>query len=77
MGIKLKPILQKIMSILKKEKFYIKRMKGSHIILNREPKLRRPIIIPNKNKLSNAVRQNLINQCKEIDINTEKLEELF
>jgi len=73
----LKPIVQKIMNILHKEGFEIKRFRGSHISINKNPSLNRPIIIPNKKELSNAVRNNLIRELKEVGINTKKIEELF
>ena len=77
MAIKLKPIVRKIISFLEKQGFQIKRIKGSHVIINKTPSLKRPIVIPNKDKISNEVRQNLITQCQEIGINTSKLEDLF
>ncbi len=73
----LKPIVQKIMNILHKEGFEIKRFRGSHISINRNPPLMRPIIIPNKKELSNAVRNNLLRELKEVGIDTKKIEELF
>ena len=77
MKYKLTPIVHKIMSLLEKEGFQIKRFSGSHISINKNPSLRRPIIIPNKKNLSNVLRLNLIKQLKEERINTEKIEELF
>ncbi len=73
----LKPIIKEIMSILEKEGFEIKRIRGDHIIINREPPLRRPIVLVNEKRLSNAVRLNLIKELKEAGINTTKIEELF
>ncbi len=77
MAYKLKPIVQKIVNILKKEGIEIKRMKGDHIILNKNPSLKRPIVLVNVKKLSNAVRLNLIKECEEIGINTAELKDLF
>jgi len=73
----LTPIIRKIMSILKKQGFKVVRIKGSHIVINRNPSLPRPIIIPNKKRLSNAVRLNLIKECKGAGVDTTKLENLF
>lgn len=77
MGYHLKPKVQKIINLLRKEGFEIKRIRGSHIVINRNPPLKRPIIIPNKDELSNAVRLNLIKELKEAGIGTYKIEELF
>ncbi len=77
MTLKLKPIIKEIMSILQKEGFEIKRMRGDHIVINRIPPLKRPIVLVNEKRLSNAVRNNLIKECKEEGINTDKLEDLF
>jgi predicted RNA binding protein YcfA (HicA-like mRNA interferase family) len=77
MGYRLKPIVQKIINLLRKEGFEIQRFSGSHISINRNPPLKRPIVIPNKSPLSNAVRLNLIKELKEAGIDTQKIEELF
>ena len=80
MGFRLTPIVSKIMSILKKHNLEIKRMRGDHIVINRIeglPKLRRPIILVNEKRLSNAVRLNLIKECQEIGINKEEFEGIF
>ena len=74
MSLRLKPIIKKIMSILKKHGFCIVRIRGDHIIINRNPSLKRPIVLVNVKKLSNAVRQNLIKECKEVGIKTKELE---
>ncbi len=74
MSLRLKPIIKKIMSILRKHGFYIVRIRGDHIIINRNPSLKRPIVLVNVKKLSNAVRQNLIKECKEVGIKTKELE---
>ncbi len=75
MAYRLTPIVSEIMSILKKYNIEIKRMKGDHIVINiREgfPSLKRPIILVNEKRLSNAVRLNLIRECGEIGINKEE-----
>ena len=80
MGYRLTPIVSKIMSILNKHDLEIKRMKGDHIIINRknnQQSLRRPIVLVNEKRLSNAVRINLIKECEEIGINKEKFEGIF
>ena len=77
MALRLKPIIKKIMSLLNKEGFSISRIKGDHIIINKIPSLKRPIVIPNVKRLSNAVRNNLLKSCEEIGIDTTKLKELF
>ena len=80
MSLRLTPIVSKIMSILKKHDFEIKRMRGDHIIINRVgnlPKLRRPIVLVNEKRLSNAVRLNLLKECEEIGIKKEEFEGMF
>ena len=64
----LTPIVKDILRILKKYGLEVKRIKGSHIAINRDHpnKLKRPIIIPNKNNLSIGVKRNLIKQFQEI-----------
>ena len=74
---RLKPTIQRIMNLLRKEGFEIQRMRGDHIIINKSPSLVRPIVLVNEKRLSNAVQKNLIKQCQETGMNTEKLEELF
>ena len=69
MALKLKPIIKEILSILKKHGFYIVRIKGDHVIINREPSLKRPIVLVNEKKLSNAVRLNLLKECEDCGIN--------
>lgn len=68
--------MQKVVNILKKEGFFIERMRGDHIIINRIPSLRRPIVLVNVKKPSNIVRQNLLSTCYESGINKEVIEEL-
>ena len=80
MSLKLTPIISEIISILKKHNLEIKRMKGDLIIINKiegfQP-LRRPIVLVNEKRLSNAVRLNLIKECEEIGINKEEFEDIF
>lgn len=80
MTYRLTPIVSKIMSVLKKHNLDIVRMRGDHIIINSVkpfPVLRRPIVLVNDKHLSNAVRLNLIRECKEIGINEEEFEGIF
>ena len=80
MAHKLTPIVSKIMSVLKKHNLEIIRMKGDHIIINRIkplPHLRRPIVLVNEKRLSNAVRLNLLKECEEIGIKKEEFEGIF
>ena len=71
-----KPIISKVISILEKQGFYVEHMRGDHIKLNRNPPLKRPIILVNVKQPSNIVRQNLIRNCREAGINEEILKEL-
>lgn len=77
MALKLKPIIKEILSILKKHGFYIVRTKGDHIIINREPPLKRPIILVNEKKLSNAVRLNLLKECEDCGIDRKEFNGIF
>ena len=80
MSFRLTPIISKIMGILKKHNLEIKRMRGDHIIVNTQegtPSLKRPIVLVNEKRLSNAVRLNLIKECEDIGIKKEELENLF
>lgn len=77
MAYKLESIIKEIMSILEKEGFEIKRMKGDHIIVNKVPSLKRPVVLVNEKKLSNVVRQNLIKECEEIGMDVTELKKLF
>ena len=55
-------------------------MKGDHIIINKiegQPSLKRPIVLVNEKKLSNAVRLNLLKECEEIGIKKEEFEGIF
>ncbi|MEK6908645.1 MAG: hypothetical protein AABX23_01185 [Nanoarchaeota archaeon] len=72
----LKPVVQKVVNILQKQGFFIERMRGDHIIVNKNPSLRRPIVLVNVKKPTNIVRQNLISACHEAGLNKEIIEEL-
>ena len=76
MKYRLKPVVQKVVNILKKEGFFIERMRGDHIIINKTPSLRRPIVLVNVKKPSNIVRQNLLSACYEAGISKEIIQEL-
>ncbi len=77
MSFRLKPVIKEIISILKKYGFYIVRMRGDHIIVNRNPPLRRPIVLVNEKRLSNAVRLNLLKECESCGINKKEFDEIF
>ena len=70
------PIITKILSILQKEGFVVERVRGDHIIINKIPSLRRPIVLVNVKKPSNIVRQNLIRACFEAGMKKELIDEL-
>lgn len=76
MKYKLKPLVQKVVNLLKKEGFSIERMRGDHIIINKNPSLRRPIVLVNVKKPSNVVRQNILSACHEAGVRSEVIEEL-
>ena len=71
---RLTPVIKKVMKILRKHGFYIVRIRGDHIVVNKNPPLSRPIILVNEKKLSNAVRLNLLKEC---GINKEEFKEIF
>ena len=75
--LRLTPVIKRVMKVLGKQGFYIVRMRGDHIIINREPALKRPIILVNEKRLSNAVRLNLIKECKEAGIKREGFDGIF
>ncbi len=80
MGYGLIPVIKGIISILNKHDLEIKRMNGDHIIVNKKEglaKLRRPIVLVNVKRLSNAVRLNLLKECEEIGINKEEFKGIF
>ena len=80
MGPRLTPVISSIISILKKHNLEIKRIRGDHIIINRTdglPSLKRPIILVNEKRLSNAVRLNLLKECEEAGIKREEFEGIF
>ena len=72
----LKPVVQKVVNILGKEGFFVERMHGDHIIINKTPSLRRPIVLINVKKPSNIVRQNLLSACHEAGVAKEVIQEL-
>ena len=76
MKYRLKPIVQRVVNILKNEGFFIERMRGDHIIINKTPSLRRPIVLVNVKKPSNVVRQNLLSACVEAGLSKEIIMEL-
>ena len=80
MGYRLTPVVSSIISILKKHNLEIKRIRGDHIIINRIdglPSLKRPIVLVNVKRLSNAVRLNLLKECEEAGIKREEFEGVF
>ena len=80
MGYRLTPIVSKIISILRKHNLEIKRIRGDHIIINRIdnlPSLKRPIVLVNEKRLSNAVRINLLKECEEAGIKREEFDRIF
>ncbi len=77
MGLKLKPVIKKIMNILQKYGFHIIRIRGDHIIINKNPPLKRPIVLVNEKRLSNAVRLNLLKECETCGINKEQFKDIF
>ncbi len=80
MGYRLTPIVSKIISILRKHNLEIKRIRGDHIIINRIdnlPSLKRPIVLVNVKRLSNAVRINLLKECEEAGIKREEFDRIF
>jgi len=76
MKYRLKPIVQKVVKILEREGFRIERWNGDHIIINKTPSLRRPIVLVNVKKPSNVVRQNLLSACYEAGVSQEVIKEL-
>lgn len=80
MGYRLTPVVSGIISILKKHNLEIKRIRGDHIIINRIdgfPSLKRPIVLVNVKRLSNAVRINLLKESEEAGIKREEFEGIF
>ena len=80
MSYRLTPVVSSIMSILKKHNLEIKRIRGDHIIINRIdslPSLKRPIVLVNVKRPSNAVRLNLLKECEEIGIKREEFDGIF
>ena len=55
-------------------------MRGDHIIINcveSFPQLKRPIVLVNEKRLSNAVRLNLIKESEEAGIKREEFDGIF
>jgi len=80
MGHRLTPVVREIVSILRKHNLEIKRIRGDHIIINRIgglPSLKRPIVLVNVKRPSNAVRLNLLKECEEIGIKREEFDGIF
>ena len=80
MGYRLTPVVSSIISILKKHNLEIKRIRGDHIIINKIdslPSLKRPIVLVNVKRPSNAVRLNLLKECEEIGIKREEFDGIF
>jgi hypothetical protein len=80
MGYRLTPIVSSIVSMLKKHNLEIKRIRGDHIIINKVkglPSLKRPIVLVNVKRPSNAVRLNLFKECEEVGIKREEFEGIF
>lgn len=77
MSFRLKPVIKEIMSILKKHGFEIIRMRGDHIIVNKNPPLKRPIVLVNEKRLSNGVRLNFLKECENCGIDKTKLKGIF
>ena len=78
--VEMKNIINKIISILRKYNLEIIRMKGDHIIINKIkpfPSLKRPIVLVNEKRLSNAVRLNLLKECEEAGINREEFDNIL
>jgi len=51
-------------------------MRGDHIIINKIPSLRRPIVLVNVKKPTNVVRQNLLSACHESGVSKDVVQEL-
>lgn len=80
MAYRLTPVVNEIISILRKHNLEIKRIRGDHIIINRIdslPSLKRPIVLVNEKRLSNAVRLNLLKECEEAGIKREEFKGIF
>lgn len=74
---KITPIVRKVMNVLSEYGFRIIKISGDHIKINKDPPLRRPLILVNNKQLSNKVRQNLIKGAEEGGVPRERLEKLF
>jgi len=76
MGFRFTPRINKVIKLLERNGFYVDRMRGDHIMINRHPPLSRPIVLVNVKKPSNAVRLNLLKECHEAGVDREIIEEL-
>jgi len=77
MGYRLTPVIVQVMSVLKKYGFFIVKMEGDHIKVNRNPPLRRPIILVNVKELSNRVRKNLLDEAEEAGVSRKEFKHIF
>ena len=77
MRYKLTPINSKILTVLKRHGLDIVKMKGDHIKINKNPPLKRPIILVNEKELSNKVRRNLLKGAEEAGIKKEEFKGIF
>ena len=77
MKYRITPIITQIMSVLRHYGFYIVKMEGDHIKVNKNPPLRRPIILVNVKELSNRVRKNLLDEAEEAGVPREKFKGIF
>lgn len=77
MKYRLTPIIKKIMRVLKPHGFYVVKIEGDHIKVNRNPPLRRPIMLVNEKRLSNKVRINLLSEAEEAGIGAKEFKGIF
>ncbi len=77
MKYRLTPIIRQIMSVLNKHGFFIVKMEGDHIKVNKNPSLKRPIILVNVKELSNRVRKNLLDEAEEAGVSREEFRGIF
>jgi len=80
MKYRLTPVIKQIMSVLNKHNLIVIKMEGDHIKVNRPegfPQLKRPIILVNEKRLSNKVRNNLLNEAEEAGIAKEEFNHIF
>jgi predicted RNA binding protein YcfA (HicA-like mRNA interferase family) len=74
---RLTPVVKKVMSVLGKHGFFVVKMEGDHIKVNKNPPLRRPIILVNVKRLSNKVRQNLLSEAEEAGVSRQEFSKIF